>query len=305
MIVQDFTNYLFRCSQLGKLMVGVKPPLTDNQAKLLSDLEVKMRSGKITERQIETYGELLAKKNQKPKLSESVKTHLSDIHKSVFFGRSKEITNKYLTKGIQVEERSITLYSSVTNKLFVKNKEYFANDFICGTPDNAQGKIRDIKSSWDFSTFPLHADEVPTKDYEWQVQGYMELTGLKEAELIYCLIDTPTRLVEDELRRMDWKHNIFDISGEVKPECKDLVVEIVSNLIYTEQGLMEFCHQSSSISEKWFSDFNPVPEELRVKVFKFEYDPNMISALYDQIERCRTHLNDLTISVANRLELIS
>lgn len=305
MIVHDFTNYRFRCSQLGKLMVGVKPPLTENQTKLLSDLEAKMRSGKITEKQIETYGELLAKKNQKPKLSESVKTYLSDVHKSVFFGRSKEITNKYLTKGIQVEERSITLYSNVTNKLFVKNKDYFENDFICGTPDNIQGKVRDIKSSWDFSTFPLHADEAPTKDYEWQVQGYMELTGLREAELIYCLVDTPVKLVEDELRRMDWKYNIFDFAGEVRPECKDLVVEIVSNLIYTEQGLKEFCHQSTVISEKWFSDFNPVPDELRVKVFKFEYDSNMISALYDQIERCRTYLNDLTISMANNLELVS
>lgn len=304
MIAKDFSQHLFRCSQLGKLMVGVKPNLTDNQLKTLCDLEAKMKGKGLTERQIETYGDLLSKKNQKPELSAGVKTHLADIHKGAIFGRSKDVTNKYLTKGVQVEEKSITLYSNVCNKLFMKNEKHFSNAFIKGTPDNIQGKIRDIKSSWDFSTFPMHKSEVPTADYEWQVQGYMELTGLEEAELIYCLIDTPIKIVEDELRRMDWKHNIFDISGEVRNDCRDLVVEIVSNLIYTREGLTEFCHQSTSISEKWFTDFHEVPDELRVKVFKFGRDQNMIDSLYDQIIKCREYLNELTLSLADRLDLV-
>lgn len=305
MIVKDFSEYTFRCSQLGKLMVGVKPPLTPNQEKLLTDLESKMEAGTITKKQIITYGELLSKKNQKPELSASVKNYLADIHKEVFFGRDKELTNKYLSKGIQVEEKSITLYSDVCNKLFLKNKKFYKNDFIQGTPDNTQDKIRDIKSSWDFSTFPLHADETPTKDYEWQLQGYMELTGLKEAELIYCLVDTPHKIVEDEIRRMDWKHNLLDINGEVRAETRDLVVEIVSNLIYTKQGLEDFCQQSAVINKDWFTDFEEIPQELRIKVFHFEHQKEMISALYEQIGRCRAHLNDLTMKMATRLELIA
>lgn len=305
MIVKDFTNQLFRCSQLGKLMVGVKPALTPKQEETLTELEAKMKAGKITDKQIITYGDLLSKKHQKTDLSASVKTHLSDIHKNVFFGRDNAITSKYLDKGLQVEEKSISLYTRVTGKLFVKNEQHFANDFIKGTPDNVQGKIRDIKSSWSFQTFPLHASETPTKDYEWQVQGYMELTGLKEAELVYCLIDTPFKLVDDELRRLDWKENIFNPFGEVRENCIDLVVETVSNLIYTKEGLDEYCQQSTAVNREWFVDFNEIPEPLRVKVFHFEYDPTMIEALYEQIAKCREYLNDLTISIGKRLELIA
>ncbi|MCU7560044.1 hypothetical protein N4T42_07050 [Riemerella anatipestifer] len=300
-----FNNHLFRCSQLGKLMVGVNPALTPNQERTLIALREKMKASKITDKQIQTYGDLLAKKNQKPELSASVKTHLSDIHKGVAFGRDNHITNKYLDKGIQVEEKSISLYTRVTGKLFMKNEKHFSNDFIKGTPDNIQGKVRDIKSSWSFKTFPLYAEETPTKDYEWQVQGYMELTGLKEAELVYCLIDTPFKIVEDELRRLDWKENIFNHLGEVREECIDLVTETVSNLIYTEEGLEDFCSQSTSVHKDWFSNFHEVPELLRVKVFHFQYDKTMIEALYEQIKKCREHLNKLTLSMADRLELMA
>lgn len=303
MEVKNFKNYLFRCSQLGKLMIGVSPTLTQKQQKLLNSLIDKNKIGRITEKQLITLGELLNKKNNTPNLSNSVLTYLSDIHKSVFLNRNKYIASKYTEKGIRVEEKSITLYSDVKNQLFLKNQLFFSNDYIQGTPDNVQGKVRDIKSSWNFETFPLYAEEIPTKNYYWQLQGYMELTGLCEAELVYCLIDTPSNIIEDELRKLDWKQNVFDINGEVREEKIDLVVETVQNMIYTEQGLNEFCNNSTCIHYSWFSNFFEIPKEMRVKIFNLKKEKEAIQSLYEQITLCREKLNDITNQMGTMLSM--
>ncbi|WP_336704430.1 hypothetical protein [Chryseobacterium indologenes] len=301
MKVVDFNEHLFRCSQLGKLMVGVSPSLTANQEKELSELEAKMLAGKITDKQIIKMGDLIRKKEEKPELSKSVETHLADIHKGFFMKRDRQISNKFTEKGIIVEEKSITLYSEVKNTLFLKNQKYYKNKFIHGTPDNVQKKVRDMKNSWSLDSFPMYETVIGNKDYEWQLQGYMELTGIKEAELVYALVDTPNKIIIDELRRLDWKQGIYDINGNVKEDRIPLVVETVTNMIYSEQGLDEFCQESMSIEKKWFTDFFEIPKELRIKVFELEYSKEAIQALYEQIRLCRERLNSLTIEMSSQL----
>lgn len=301
MKVVDFNEHLFRCSQLGKLMVGVSPALTANQEKELSELRSKMLTGKITDKQVIKMGDLIRKKEEKPELSKSVETHLADIHKGFFMKRDRQISNKFTEKGIIVEEKSITLYSEVKNTLFLKNQKYYKNKFIHGTPDNVQKKVRDMKNSWSLDSFPMYETVIGNKDYEWQLQGYMELTGIKEAELVYALVDTPNKIIIDELRRLDWKQGIYDINGNVKEDRIPLVVETVTNMIYTEQGLDEFCQESMSIERKWFTDFFEIPKELRIKVFELEYSKEAIQALYEQIRLCRERLNSLTIEMSSQL----
>lgn len=301
MKVIDFNEHLFRCSQLGKLMVGVSPALTANQEKELSELRSKMLTGKITDKQVIKMGDLIRKKEEKPELSKSVETHLADIHKGFFMKRDRQISNKFTEKGIIVEEKSITLYSEVKNTLFLKNQKYYKNKFIHGTPDNVQKKVRDMKNSWSLDSFPMYETVIGNKDYEWQLQGYMELTGIKEAELVYALVDTPNKIIIDELRRLDWKQGIYDINGNVKEDRIPLVVETVTNMIYTEQGLDEFCQESMSIEKKWFTDFFEIPRELRIKVFELEYSKEAIQALYEQIRLCRERLNSLTIEMSSQL----
>ncbi|WP_126654084.1 hypothetical protein [Chryseobacterium aureum] len=301
MKVVNFNEHLFRCSQLGKLMVGVSPALTTNQEKDLSELRSKMLAGKITDKQIIKMGDLIRKKEEKPELSKSVETHLADIHKGFFMKRDRQISNKFTEKGIIVEEKSITLYSEVKKTLFLKNQKYYKNKFIHGTPDNVQKKVRDMKNSWSLDSFPMYETVIGNKDYEWQLQGYMELTGIKEAELVYALVDTPNKIIIDELRRLDWKQGIYDINGNVKEDRIPLVVETVTNMIYTEQGLDEFCQESMSIEKKWFTDFFEIPKELRIKVFELEYSKEAIQALYEQVRLCRERLNSLTVEMASQL----
>lgn len=265
----NFDNYNFRCSSLGKLMTGDRPNLTLKQEQLLQDLQGKQSAGSITPKQTIALGELLAKKAAKPTLSDTTKKYLGQIHLEEVFDKKTEIKSKYLDKGIQVEEDSITLYSEVKNTPFYKNIERKNNDWITGLPDNVKGKIRDIKSSWDLSTFPMYESKIPNTDYFWQLQGYMELWNIEEAELIYCLVDTPEILIEDEKRRMSWKMGMIDLPDE-------LAEEIERNMLFAN-----------------------VPKELRCKVFEVQRDEDAIERLYARITMCRKHLNDLSLTLAD------
>ena len=142
-------------------------------------------------------------------LSETCKTYLTEVYVNERFKRRKEISNRYIEKGLAVEEDSITLYSRVKKVPFFKNEQRFSNDYIIGTPDHVGEFVLDIKSSWDIFTFTNTTREDLNKNYYWQLQGYMALTGKREARLAYCLVDTPDQLIEDEKRKLAWKMGLI------------------------------------------------------------------------------------------------
>ncbi len=291
----NFDNYLFRSHASGKLMVGLKPPLTINQEKELIRLQDNQKQGKITEKQLITLGELLAKKHAKPELSATTKSYLQDLYREQYFNRNKAISTKYMDKGIRCEENSLTLYTETQKKLLLKNKIRYNNEFFTGEPDNTQGVIRDIKTSWDFSTFPLFDTEIPNKDYYWQLQCYMDLTGTDKAELIYCLVDTPVKIIEDELRRLDWKVHLFDMNGNAIEERIPLIVETVSNLLYTKNALEIFCQQSEFVHLSWFENFKEIEPEHRIKIFDVNRNDEDIELLKQQVIRAREYLNSISV----------
>lgn len=297
----SFNNYLFRCSGLGSLMTGVKPNLTENQEKTMIDLLEKQSLGKITEKQTITLGDLLAKKHAPIDLSAGVKTYLKQLHREYIFKRSNIMKSKYTEKGIQVEDQSLTLYSNFIGKPFFKNKERFKNEYFSGEPDNKAGVIRDIKSSWDYSTFPMYDTEIKNNDYVYQLNGYMDLTGIEEAELIYCLVDTPHKIINDEIRRADWNYNVMDNDGNIREDSIHLIVEIVQNKIYTHKGLIEFCEQNPSVNIEWFTDFREIPESMRIKIFKTSKDQALIDSIKSQIDKARTYLDSLSLELANQI----
>ena len=121
----------------------------------------------------------------------------------------------------------------------------------------------DVKSSWDATTFPFFATEIPTKDYYYQLQGYLELTGKTEALLVYCLVNTPIEMVEDEIRRAHWNAHLLE-------EDYDLRDEILKRHV-----------------------FDHIPLGRRVKVFKVEKDEQVIEQIKERVELCREYFNTL------------
>jgi len=155
-------------------------------------------------------------------LSQTAKTYIQDLVKEEFLGIKKEFSSRYTDKGNIQEDTAIEMASKVLNLPFaLKNTEYFENDFIKGTPDIIlEDEIIDIKCSWDGTTFPWFEDELPNKDYYWQMVGYCWLTNKKRARVVYCLVDTPEEIVQDEIRRTSWKKFEIDVTEETENDVR-------------------------------------------------------------------------------------
>jgi len=210
----DFSKTLFRCSSLGHLMT-----------------EPRNKSDK-----------------EAGNLSEGAKTHMVDVFVSNKYGRNTDISNKYIQKGLMVEEDSITLYSRVTKTFYKKNEYPLSNEFIKGTPDLYSGKsineaehIIDIKSSFDIFTFFRNLNSDLKDLYYWQVQGYMDLTGAKSASVAYCLVDTPEVIINDEKRKLMWKMGVATSENEdFKQACDELDRLLTYADIPLNERLIEF-----------------------------------------------------------------
>jgi hypothetical protein len=246
----DFSKTLFRCSALGYLM-------TEPRAKSAREA-----------------GEL----------SETTKTHLIDVFVQNKYGRQSDISNKYITKGLMVEEDSITLYSRVNKTFFKKNEEHLSNDWIKGTPDLFIGEkihnaetIIDIKSSWDIFTFFRNHTSTLNNMYFWQLQGYMALTGAKQAKLAYCLVDTPELLIDDAKRKLMWQMNAGTTENEeYKKACEELDVSMI---------------------------FSDIPMKERVIEFDIERDQKAIDSIYSKVEKAREFLNQLELQLSPNVML--
>lgn len=155
-------------------------------------------------------------------ISETTKKHLCDVYVSRVWGKSKETYTKYTNKGLMVEEDSLTLFSLRQNKMFVKNEKHLKNEYIMGTPDIiTEDAIIDIKSSYDAFTFMKSRFDL-NKMYYWQLQGYMWLTDKKKATLAYCLINTPSVIVEGEKRKLAWQSGIIDDSVDFQEALNEV-----------------------------------------------------------------------------------
>lgn len=275
--VHDFSNYKFRPHAIGKLMKGLPKPLTSNQAETLIALEEKYSNQKITEKQLETLVDLRKKQKAKPILSDGAKTYLKTIFKEEVFNRKKEVQNKYLTKGIAVEDDNINMYNEVKGTFLIKNEVRHENDFFTGEMDiEEDDEIMDFKSSWDYSTFPLFEEDVPNEDYEYQLQAYMDLRpNVKKAKLVYGLVDTPDDLIIDEKRRASWKLGFIDGLPE------DLDEEITKNMTYAD-----------------------IPKEARIKEFIIYRDEKIITQMKSMIVLAREYLNSLNTTLSKHLKLI-
>jgi hypothetical protein len=166
-------------------------------------------------------------------LGKTTESFVKQWMKEQLYGYQKFVSTKQMEKGHEVEFDAIKYYDNNLDK----NEESFENDYLTGTPDIIDGDyIKDIKSSWDLWTFPLFEDELPTKDYYWQMQGYMALTGRKSAKVIYVLIETPIHLLNnwtdvdyqyaDKERKLRVKEFIVERNDEDIQKIYDRVKEI-------------------------------------------------------------------------------
>ena len=164
-------------------------------------------------------GKIMTNPREKGRLLSATAESYCDLWlKEQIFNRKKSFSSKHTEKGQIVEDNSIDFIAEQLGYGFlIKNEDSFKNEFMTGTPDilPPNGNIViDVKNSWDWSTFPLFEDKIPNSDYYWQLQGYMALTGRKNAQLIYVLSDTPYNLIEREAY-YHCRNNGYDMDDDI------------------------------------------------------------------------------------------
>jgi len=203
-------------------------------------------------------------------LGDTAKTYCQTWLKEQLYKRRKEFGSKQTEKGTIVEEQSLDyLINNNILPFALKNETFFENDYLTGTPDVISSEcVVDLKNSWDAFSFPLFEQEITNKAYYYQLQGYMCLTGLKKAKLIYILSNTPAEFVEQEIYYAT-KDKVLSIS-----ETKAIHDKI-----------------------KNYHNYDRFNSNLRVKQFEIEYNIDAVEQIYLQVEKCRNYIYKLLTNI--------
>jgi hypothetical protein len=141
-------------------------------------------------------------------LSDGAKTYIHEVVRQEVYGYKSSFSgNRFTEKGLQCEDSAIDLYNQVFFTQHVKSEMELSHGLVMGHPDIVDvvnGKIIDIKTSWNKSTFPLFESDGYNAQYVWQVRTYLYLmrkvTGENRwvnGEIAYMLVDTPEELVPE------------------------------------------------------------------------------------------------------------
>lgn len=260
-------QFKISCHSIGDIMSG-EMGLTEVQVANIQELESRKNGvGKPLTPKMEVDLLKLQSKRDNPELPQGAKSFCKKWLKKKMFNRKEDWKAIVVEKGLQCEPMGIALVSKITGIEMSKNEDWFDNEYIQGTPDILTiDCVRDVKSSWDLFTFPMFDDEMPKKEYWWQLQGYMILLGLDKAALDYVLIDTPMPLVLLDLKKLYYQ------SGG---KAEDWTPE-----------KYEFLYPNYR--------FDDIPEEMRLKTFYFDKADWAEEQINARVIACRKYIGTLT-----------
>lgn len=217
-------------------------------------------------------GKLMTKGRKKDELlGQTAKTMIEELFLGNEFGYEEIIQTKEMKKGHLCEAESRNLVQQVlTGPYRKRNTKKFHNKYFTGTPDiilEEQEIIEDIKNSWNLKTF--FKVDGSNKDYYWQGQTYMELTGAKFFRLIYTLNPISEELMVDEERKLYYQFGQDEANEDYQTAVQQLF------------------HNNDLI--------HSLKPQQRVKVFTYERDDEAIKSMYHQAAAAIEYYNTLKL----------
>lgn len=209
---------------------------------------------------------------KKGELSETTKDlAISTIANAI--GLASEVASVYLEKGVTLEEQAIELYNSFASKNYIKNEVIFRSPELSGTPDiidEESEEVIDIKTSFSFESHLkniIQAQNEVKREYYYQLQAYMLLTGKRAAKLIYVLLPTPDDILQRQARALEFKGNSYD-------------------------EVLEGLKKQNSLIEK-------LPLSLRVKEFQVVSDNEFKTNFFERYEKFKEYYQTLIEIIKN------
>ena len=258
-----------------------------------------------TEKQQAELERLIAKRDAVV-FSSTCLEHLMKCFIQVKYDRNYLLSNKYLTKGSQMENDSITLYSRVKVKVYKKNTDRLSNDYIEGEPDLIEGgsilnasRVIDTKTPWDIYSFFSTITKALNEAYYYQLQGYSALTGADDLTLAYCLVNAPASLIKSEKYKL---YHSLACPDDDDPEYRNGCIEIEKNMIVDMQQFRKDNPFFDLDCSDWSYD---IPRKERVIEFAFKRDEQVIKQIYQRVVECRQWLNWFAQQQADQIRIVT
>lgn len=283
MIEINWDEFKVRCSAISSVLSDSRsnPVLTDKQEQTLAIYRKHLEDGVILpKKRLDDYKFLLQKEanGSKVVLSDTCIQYLMEEYAWITEGMipvGKEALDlAAVRKGNLVEGESAILLTRVDKLPYKAHKERIYSNYLSGQIDLYLGEsvmeaedITDLKNSEDYPTFlkKIHTKIDPSHD--WQIKGYMDITGAGTGKVAHTLVDTPDEIIEGLKYKLAMRMNALTIES---PEF-----------------LAEW--------DKWERSmkFNRIPLHKRVHKIKVEPMGKFEKQkLYDRVKICRQWLSD-------------
>lgn len=274
----------FRASGNGALMTdGRGTTLTDKMKESLVEFKAKIRGGiKLGKTDQEKYLDYLNRENTKPELSDTAKEFVQENWLWNEKGFYEEKNTYPIQKGNFNEQESISMLSRHTGNLHLSETKRIYKDNLTGLCDtrgtfNGKKIVFDIKNSWNPKTF-MNAGI--SKLYDWQGETYMNLYDADEFWLVYTLTDCPRHIVDRQKEALWRKFQDESMTIEeqqlLSEQIEPLLQQIENNLVYSDSGRYT--------------------EEERIKIYKFERNPEKMKLLKERIPAALDYYQSLTLN---------
>lgn len=271
-----------RASALGTIMCfDNATQVTPKQLETIKELETKKATPKgLTDKQQEELDRLIAKRDAPPGLSKGAKTAVEKIFYEDKFSFRKQISSKYIQKGLLMEDRAIALVADHLGLSGIeKNEQHYSNEFVQGTPDAiarlgfGEGFQFDIKNVYYPEGLDGFTDELISL-YEWQGKAYNWMLGFDHGFCVKILQNPPQEMLDAEVKTL-WKE--------------------------AGRAWYEEIPQAFIDDVKEYFDFEArLPLEDRIRIFKMETTKEDIQQMTDAVKLARVHYATLPEKWANR-----
>lgn len=181
----------------------------------------------------------------------------------------RDIENNYnslaMLKGVLYENTSISLYNEFAGTSFAKNEEKFSNNWWTGTPDIiTSDKIIDIKTSENYTTFSKVTEASVLSSYKYQLIAYMDMLGLKKAEIAICCVTSTKDLIAADLIRLFYNLEI----GDLLQGYKDLLQETAFDIKLSKDPVFQEASRERVASFHEQIGLHKKPENVQELYFK-------------------------------------
>jgi hypothetical protein len=246
-------------------------PITVRERKKLESLAEK---DELLTSDKEFVARMIAKdeKFKNPGLSSTTIKHLMSRYAWERYNKrvpSIDTARSYTKKGNLMEDEAIEIVSELDGHKYIKEDSCVSNDYLIGVCDvyhNDSRKIIDVKASWNIYTFMPNLITPVSKNYWYQMQGYMELYDADVAEVCYVLVNTPPHLISREREKLSDRY----MMGEI---AKDKYTELLMGLEHS-------------------FDYSKIPIRRRVIRQIIPRYREIMPVIYSNVINCREWLNE-------------